>query len=88
MYTFHLCTHNRDEMCTLLSCMPIHDNNVHVIPVGKNKNKCFTSVGIHNNKYISDKVQLFLNNYLYACQARVTVGNLGLCCTCVTYFEH
>ena len=25
--------------------------------------------------------------YLHACQVRVTVGDSGLCCTCVTYFE-
>ena len=26
--------------------------------------------------------------HLHACQVRVTVGDSGLCCTCVTYFEH
>ena len=25
--------------------------------------------------------------HLHACQVRVTVGNSGLCCPCVTYFE-
>ena len=25
--------------------------------------------------------------YLHACQVRVTVGDSGLCCTCLTYFE-
>ena len=25
--------------------------------------------------------------YLHACQVRVAVGDSGLCCTCVTYFE-
>ena len=25
--------------------------------------------------------------YLHACQVIVTVGDSGLCCTCVTYFE-
>ena len=24
----------------------------------------------------------------HTCQVRVTVGDSGLCCTCVTYFEH
>ena len=52
---------------------------------------CLKQNEAQNARASSDQMYLWWSLctlYLHTCQVRVTVGDSGLCCTCVTYFEH
>ena len=40
-----------------------------------------------HQRYILFPEQRYIYVHSHMCQVRVTIGDLGLCCTCVTYFQ-